>query len=67
MTAECGTAAAYQQHRLAGEKPCDPCKAANTKYHRRYKGIGRNVARKIPVDDDFGITRGELERYRGGL
>lgn len=28
----CGTYAGYQQHRLQGEKACEPCRVANNKY-----------------------------------
>lgn len=35
--AECGTYAAYQQHRANGEIPCAACRRANAVYKRRYR------------------------------
>ena len=40
--AECGTYAAYQQHRKRGEAACQACRAAGTAYMREYR------ARKAP-------------------
>lgn len=39
----CGTEAAYQRHRRAGEQPCFPCRQANAE-HTRAKRERRNAA-----------------------
>lgn len=33
----CGTSAAYQRHRKAGEEPCEPCKAAAQERRQQQK------------------------------
>ena len=38
----CGTNAAYQRHKMAGETPCEPCLRAHAAYahaYRRAKGL----------------------------
>jgi hypothetical protein len=83
MTALCGSvagsSAGYQRHTRARAKAerdmmpippyCVACKAYNATMQRRQRstGVSRDSARRMPVDEEFGITRGELERYRGGL
>ena len=68
MTAECGTRPGYAAHLKANEPACDECSEANAKYSRDVRSRGlRNMARTIPIDEEFAFTRGELERYRGGL
>ncbi|MGW7350902.1 WhiB family transcriptional regulator [Streptomyces sp. NPDC054784] len=40
----CGTAAAYERHRQAGETPCDPCREAYTAARRRSRERQRAAA-----------------------
>lgn len=37
ITDRCGTPAGYRRHRRAGERTCDPCRAANAAYIREYR------------------------------
>lgn len=46
---QCGTHSGYNTHRHRGETPCDPCRAANTAYHREH--YRRNRARLVPADN----------------
>ncbi|VEI13227.1 hypothetical protein [Trueperella bialowiezensis] len=55
----CGTPAAYQRHRRAGEEPCDACRAAQRENSRRYRQRKRDgsaakvndaVAEAAPVE-----------------
>src|SRR5262245_8591031 len=44
----CGTRAAYYRHLRAGEKPCDPCRKANTDKAREDKKVLRARKDDIP-------------------
>jgi site-specific DNA recombinase len=50
----CGTNAGHQRHRRRGERPCEPCRAANAAWQREAKArrlAGVPAGRSIPVED----------------
>ena len=46
---QCGTHSGYNTHLRNGQTPCDPCRAANSAYHRKH--YRRTRARLVPADN----------------
>lgn len=58
-TQPCGSYGGYQRHKKVGEKPCDPCREANRRYHSRYRDANPE---KRQADIDLLAARREATR-----
>lgn len=75
----CGTRAAYRRHRDSGERPCDPCKAAQAEYNAKRKhqrapqpcpgcGVRTRALKLCPdctYDTEIGLIGGDWVVIRG--